>query len=378
MGKMIRIGAWLLIAASPFILPASITVSSSVNGVALGGTHELAGSYALTIEADVFSGASPTEPVYIRLALDKNAVFSETRVDTNRADPLLANPIFAPLVLSGSEPGDTLLAPPTAAAIVRWVAGEPAIWLRIQSDSSGWIQLADGGVSGPSSDRPVRLNLGVNARVSVALIEDVPREQWNLPFHTRTPNQEALSAEDSVSTLFCVDLTRAALVPGTPDSLLYLDPFAFGPEAEIAPGIFQANQPLPDVNFVGVMSIGQGQRLSCEIQAQNPLPETLLTMPSGAEGLTVLANRLTLSFTVSPEDRAAMCLTWTSLTDRGWFCPPAVAAPTVFPKSLAGFSIRITSIVYKESVAIYQVVLAQPPKCLILPFTSGCPAVRCV
>jgi len=292
--NLIRGGLWLFLGVAPCALHASISISSSINGVALGGSHELAGSYAIVIKGDEFAGASPGEPIYIRLALDKNAVFSQTRVNLTSADATAARPIFLPLTLNSDHPEDTLQAPPETAAIVRWVAGENAIWLRIQSDADNWITLADGAASAPGPNLSVRMALGVSARIMADSLGAFPLHRRNLPFPTRFPGKSDLTPEDAVSTIFCMDLGEAEDVVYSQDPLLYLDPFAFGAEAEVAPGLFEPNQPRPEINFGGVLAIARVQRRSCRVQAQDPRPTIVLDKPPPALTVSALSNILDL------------------------------------------------------------------------------------
>jgi len=294
MTNMSRNSLWLLLGVASCTLHASISVNSSVNDVALGGTHELAGGYSLIIEGDAFPGASPAAPIFIRLAFDKQVVFSQTRVDLNSADDMVSRPIYAPLLLAGDTSDLTLQAPPTTAAIVRWVAGENAIWLRIQSDSATWVQATGGGASAPTANCPVQILFGASARASAELIEHIPESRRNLPFHTRFPEKQTLSAADAVSNLFCIDLTETDAAVVAQDPLLYLIPLAYGPEAETSPGVFEPDPFLPEINFTGVLSIARVHRRSCDIRTLGPLPTILLNDPM-AETVAAIANSLSLN-----------------------------------------------------------------------------------
>lgn len=161
------------------------------------------GVLEVRIGSDVLAGASPEDPVFVRITLDQGLQLAETLVAPTQ-DPAMHRPVFMPLVLETASVGYRLAAPADSLAVVRWVAGESEIWLSLQSDSAQWIDTGSNRV-GPSWSHPVRFYLGASAAQNWAFLGDTyAAGRANLPapvFDAAQPSQD-----QAVSTLLCGDL----------------------------------------------------------------------------------------------------------------------------------------------------------------------------
>ncbi|QTD49780.1 hypothetical protein [Sulfidibacter corallicola] len=174
--------------------------------------HNQASPLLFTVTWDDFADADVANPVYLRLRIIRNVVLSHTLVDID--DPengRVHRPIFLPLFLTSGAVTDQIAAPPGTLSIVRWVAGEGEIWLRVQSSSSEWIQTG-GGTEPPTRFQTMSFSLGIAASQYWALYQPLYAEgRANLPAPTRDP--EGRTRADAVSTQICVDVTQSSLQP---------------------------------------------------------------------------------------------------------------------------------------------------------------------
>jgi len=225
----------LLLTASTLF--AGLEFSTSINDVCYRGPDERAGAITLRINDDDFAGASPETPIFMRFSFESGATLSRTLVDLTGEKSGDTRPIYLALRAAGVN-ATSLNAPPESVAIVRWVAGESAFWLRFQSDSSEW--LSDGNAAFPPDlDDWVSLSLGITGSQSQQGLQAVPDALKNLPFNTRDPEANPLSVHLAANSIIDVDLSNSSLVPSGPASLLFFDPVAFDHTSEIQPGVYQ-------------------------------------------------------------------------------------------------------------------------------------------
>jgi len=257
----------LLLLCLSTICLADIQITTTINDVHVRGSHALAGSIFLDISADDFPDASPQHPVFLKLSLDNDGLLGETLVDQTIGNPSLNQPLFLAMILNSDSA--ILEAGPETVSIVRWVAGEDAIWLRVNQSTSGWI--SNGGLpTAPTENHSVYFRIGLWARLDAQELEDHDPTQLNLPFNTRNPNTNGNLA-DSVSTLICLDLSQSSLEISGIESLLGVDLLAYDETAQISPGVFGEGTLLPLINFSNAR-IGRGRDISCNIEAfQQPL-----------------------------------------------------------------------------------------------------------
>ena len=209
---------------------ATINVQTTITPVSISGTAERAGIYQFSVESDEFANASFLNPVYIRLQLDKGAVWSETLVKSFSLKPSYS-PIQIPVTLHGDTANTTINVPDYAVTIVRWKKGESSIWLKVASSSSHWV--VKNGVSGPpSSATRAFITLGRTVPEEIQANEDL----YDQGLASMIAPKRLLGGQ--VGDPLIVDLSDSTLqaAPLPPDfSLLNLVPTAYGP-------LFQKNK----------------------------------------------------------------------------------------------------------------------------------------
>ena len=220
-----------------YLFPAygEITVRNNLRQVDYRGESVLISPIYFNIEADDIPNASVDHPVFFRISHTTGALNADTRVDLNSPTTPLNKPIYLPLLYSG--PG-ILTAPPNAVSIVRWVAGEPHIWIRIQHPSDQWV------TGDPYAN--LEFSIGYKPSISYEFATDCTFTscplQSNLNVSTRNPDA-ALTAENAslygASTLLCIDFTQSSLHYVGEKSFFYLEIDSFDYTSEISSGFYQ-------------------------------------------------------------------------------------------------------------------------------------------
>ena len=278
---MLRKGLTVL-AMALFVSPlfADIELTTSINDVFHRGSNELAGSITMTVNANDFNNVSTSEPVFIRITLDHNAVLANTHVNLDFnpvTEPRRSRPIYLAMNLNlPNSTSQTLAAPEETVSIVRWVAGESSLWIRVQAASGTWID-SNGDLIGdeaPEPNRTVSWTFGNSAQQSWNRLFDISDTLKNLPFNTRDigavdrtlSNNLASAADYAVSTLICVDLTGSDLEISGIESLLNYDPIAFDDTAQgNSPGSFRRGDDT-GINFTNDFSIARGRDRDCDVR----------------------------------------------------------------------------------------------------------------
>lgn len=194
-----------LLASAPLF--ACLEYDYTIKYVYYRGTHEQAGILTFIAKSDNLSGASPANPIYIRLTMNGQVRFADTYVLQSSGNPTLASPINLPLKLEG-QANVTMVAAADAVRIVRWVAGEDSIWIEVRQSSDLWLN-DNGTLTGPSQDNWVTFDLGLSARES-----DQSNQlgvNANLPFATRNALANEGSFGDALSVLNCIDLSNSKI-----------------------------------------------------------------------------------------------------------------------------------------------------------------------
>lgn len=182
-----------------------LLLTSLIQPINPTGRCEETGNLTMEINDDLYSAATPAQPLYMRLELDNDAVLCDTRVAQGGA------PIFLALRLRGDRTGLQVVAPADCAAIVRWVAGENAIWLRFNQPSTTWLQNQAGDLLPPSPEAPVTWSVGVSAETSSGQNGADFQAGWsNLPANTRDDQ----APHTPVDTKLTVDLSNAVMDSG--------------------------------------------------------------------------------------------------------------------------------------------------------------------
>ncbi|CAM2068532.1 hypothetical protein SCOR_24385 [Sulfidibacter corallicola] len=202
---------------------AAIEIRTTVQDINLAQTCDRAGIQFFGVAGDEFAHASEANPVYLHFRLDHNVKLCDTRVQPG------GDPIYLPLAAElMSDDTVELTAAPTAVSIVRWVAGEPSIWLKVTDSSSDWLRI-NGQVSAPHPDQRVQFTLGLSGEEYREHYEsDYLDGRANLPFPTKD-----VTHPEPVGTEYDVDLTQTNLEPmPSPNSLLSFDPLALDASTE--------------------------------------------------------------------------------------------------------------------------------------------------
>ena len=246
----------LTVAAFPVL--ADIDFTTWINDVHRQGNHELAGGMRIRVNDNDFSGVSPAEPYYMRLRMDNNAVFANTLVDQTRTDPLISQPIYMAMMIP-LDPGSNvvLTAPVDTVSVVRWVAGEDEVWIRVQRPSEDWLEI-NGAPSAPTTSVPVEWLFGGSARLSHDRHDGIDPSRYNLPFNTRNLATTGNDA-DAVSMLPCLDLSNSELEF---NELLEMDHVLFDHTAQQSPGVYAPGNPVGS-SFLPILNIARGRDTPC-------------------------------------------------------------------------------------------------------------------
>lgn len=277
---------WLTLFLHFFCITAlcSVKLDTSINDLYYRGASALAGCITMEVTGDDFRDASEANPIFIRIVPDHNSFLAETRVEQASLDPLISSPINLAMKLDG---GFTLIAEPDAVSIVRWVAGESQIWIRVKQSSDLWLMGLSGPV-GPSSTQEVSWNLGVPARLSDGRNE-MSSFGSNLPFNTRDITAVEGDFALATSSHICLDLTTSNLQVG---SWLQIDIIAFDKFADLGGGVYsgQAGNDT-GINFTNDFVLARGKEQRC-------YPGSIIQGSSshhdGSGGLAAFTKQLTL------------------------------------------------------------------------------------
>ncbi len=205
-----------------------VDLRTTIRDVAINNDNQPAGLINFHIDSDDFETASPQNPVYIRMRLDHGATLADSRVVPG-ADH---QPIYLPIATEYGPYDYDVAAPATAVSIVRWVAGEPSVWLKITAPTSTWLRNNQTGqLEAPNADAPAGFTLGLSAGRSISDNSDLFADgKANLPYATTKGTRHLPS-----DTQFNVDLTEGNLepLPAPPMlSALNFDPIAFDSDTE--------------------------------------------------------------------------------------------------------------------------------------------------
>jgi hypothetical protein len=266
----------LALAALGSMVFANVDLRTNIQDIYYRGTCEEAGAVTMSVNGNDFFTASTSTPVYIRVRLDKGGKLCQTLVDATYTVSGTAHtnyPIYLAMRIEGS-PTTTILANPATVSIVRWIAGETELWLRVQSSSNTWVAIGGVTPSFPDIERRVAWTFGITARESVNRYfntGDFTAMRANLPCNT--PNiidAPALPIGFSVSTLFCVDVSESILNPmPAVDSELQFDTISFDFQtqnvqtAQFASQIVLGSQ--TTANFSGDDTIARGFNYPCSV-----------------------------------------------------------------------------------------------------------------
>ena len=151
-----RVFYLILMMASCLHVLADIGYSTSITDVYFKGDSERTGSVTMTLYSDIFPEGGADAPYFLRLTLDHQARLSKTLVEQG-ADHAFNTPIYLALHMDNAT-GESfrLVAPPETVSIVRWVAGENAIWLQVASGAANWIEDVAGNPVPPGDELTAR------------------------------------------------------------------------------------------------------------------------------------------------------------------------------------------------------------------------------
>ncbi len=166
---------------------------------------------SVAVQSNLFAGASGQAPLYLRLQLPAGTSLAHTRVAAGEGNMPVLLPLWTP-----RDAADTpvMNAAADALQIVRYQAGEDAIWLRINQSSDQWLR-DETNTFGPSPSQPVYFQLGGAVAQARAFLQPLyAASRANLPAPCRA--HDAGDADAAVSTRLVVDL---APVPEAHDAL---------------------------------------------------------------------------------------------------------------------------------------------------------------
>lgn len=233
---------------------ATLDIRTTINPMQIGGSAERAGFLFFRMIRDDFPNATSSNPVYVRLRLDKNAALTETLVDVS-ASAIGHNPINVVVVVS-SNSGSVINIPDESVVIARWRKGESSIWLKFSSSSSFWVT-RDGVPGPPTISEPVDIILGQTVGESRNNhFSAFSENRANFPAPTRTNGIE-------VDTPLLIDLSQSNLQPApAPDSLslLRFDPLSLASNTQGVESSLDLPTPgsLTFPSFSGDTEIGRG------------------------------------------------------------------------------------------------------------------------
>jgi hypothetical protein len=192
-----KVLAILALSAIATMTWANVDLRTNIQDLYYRGSCEEAGAITMSVNGDDFANASTADPVFIRIRLDHNAKLCGSLVGNDGYleydgvndqweydDADLYTPIYLAMRLEGfrqypNGTTDTIAAHEESVSIVRWLAGEGELWLRVQSSSSNWINDNSdpnnpGNTVSPSVDRgTVAWTFGTTARRTHT--ENLPR-----------------------------------------------------------------------------------------------------------------------------------------------------------------------------------------------------------
>lgn len=158
-----------LLVGSLFVL-ADIHLESPPSIAYRGSSCDKGNAVEITVDGDDFPFASSATPIFLRLELSHNVTLCETLVDFEGIDsqglPHSNRPIYlAGKLLFWGLPEYENHIDLFAVSIVRWIAGESSIWIKITQPTDQWLTL-DGMAAPPSAEQPVIFAIAESAQAS--------------------------------------------------------------------------------------------------------------------------------------------------------------------------------------------------------------------
>ncbi|PIE90049.1 MAG: hypothetical protein CR997_07950 [Acidobacteria bacterium] len=319
---MKKIFGILALSAVAFTTFANVDLRTNIQDLYYRGSCEEAGSITMSVNGNDFADATTQDPTYIRVRLTHDAVLCGNLVGNwatydgqgTQVAGFYGEPIYLAVRLedAGATGNNTIAAHPETVSIVRWIAGEQYIWLRVQSASDTWIfSTSQQAVVAPSlSNGRVAWTFGVTAAKSVQANASVSS---NLPANTRDSSYTVPAGCDpnypAISTLICVNLEESVLdYYPNPESTLKFDTISYKDTAWNGDfGVFTA---MPGVtidkgnqiptNYSGDDSIARGVQGDCTGSIYKPSRKfARLCLDAGGQGvddngLVLMENRLNI------------------------------------------------------------------------------------
>lgn len=270
---------WSLLALTALgsMVFANVDLRTNIRDIYYRGTCEEAGAITMSVNGNDFFEASTDTPVYIRIRLDKGGKLCDTLVDFAGVDSFGGLHVNVPIYLAmriESSSSALIGAPAGTVSIIRWVAGESELWLRVQATSSSWIDVG-GTFFPPDINRRVAWTFGITARNSwnrnnvdyAALTANLPANTNDIVAITDPLND---SRGWAISTLICVDVSESILEPWPNlNSELNFDSISFDQQTTPPQSVEFASQiRLGDqttANFSGDDTIARGIDVVCSM-----------------------------------------------------------------------------------------------------------------
>lgn len=155
----------------------------------------------VAVQSDLFAGASPQAPLFLRLQLPAGTTLAHTRVPVGEQTMPVLVPLWTPFEDLATP---VLNAAADALQVVRYQAGEDAIWLRINQSSDQWLR-DENDTLGPTAAQPVYFQLGSTAAEARTFLQPLYAAQYaNLPAPCRARDVDDVDA--AVSTLLVAEI----------------------------------------------------------------------------------------------------------------------------------------------------------------------------
>jgi len=217
--------------------------------------QQQAGFLKFTVTGDDFAAASESTPMYLRISTLGDFGFCQNLVDSrpSSSDPRsMALAVFTSPVVEGYN----IHVPVDAVTIVRAIADEQSIWVKVKASSSTWIEAPGGIFQAPTLDHPVAFVIGdsaldeINAHSSSAnpAHGGSPYPLYsNQSSNTKSPGSSSFS--DVYSTHNCLCLLEASLNHGDTIKFVvqFYDHLTSGVEDAMQEADINLGNPLPIV-----------------------------------------------------------------------------------------------------------------------------------
>ncbi len=206
---------------------AGIDLRANIKDVFYRGVDQQLGAVTLNVRGNDLLTASQAQPEYLRIRLELGASLQETLVDVEGS--IAGNmPIYLAARLEGVSTDHRIVLNPESVSIIRWIAGESDIWVRVSQPTETWIEhIPSATFLAPAPGLGVSFTLGISASQSWFISRPLYlQETANMQANSRLPVPEMI--EDAEKTLLLIDLSISTDLPyPDPSSFIHFDIISF-------------------------------------------------------------------------------------------------------------------------------------------------------